>query len=96
MGDGPDHRQPQANVIGYCIGGTLVAVTADYLRKTGHDLIQSATFFTTRPIFMILASWPFTPVLTMPRKFMIEFAKSGVFWMAHFWLRHSVSCARVI
>ena len=39
--------QPQANVIGYCIGGTLVAVTADYLRKTGHDLIQSATFFTT-------------------------------------------------
>jgi polyhydroxyalkanoate synthase len=39
--------QPQANVIGYCIGGTLVAVAADYLQKTGHYLINSATFFTT-------------------------------------------------
>ena len=39
--------QAQTNVIGYCIGGTLVAVTADYLRKIGHDLIYSATFFTT-------------------------------------------------
>ncbi|NBT41961.1 MAG: class I poly(R)-hydroxyalkanoic acid synthase, partial [Alphaproteobacteria bacterium] len=39
--------QVQTNVIGYCIGGTLVAVTADYLKKIGHDLIYSATFFTT-------------------------------------------------
>ena len=39
--------QAQANVIGYCIGGTLVAVTADYLQKIGHELIHSATFFTT-------------------------------------------------
>ena len=39
--------QAQTNVIGYCIGGTLVAVTADYLRKISHDLIYSVTFFTT-------------------------------------------------
>ncbi|WP_119420460.1 PHA/PHB synthase family protein [Desertibaculum subflavum] len=36
----------QANVIGYCIGGTLMAATLAYMAATGDDRFVSATFFT--------------------------------------------------
>ena len=35
------------NAIGYCIGGTLLAMTMAYQNKKGANLINSATFFTT-------------------------------------------------
>ncbi len=35
------------NVIGYCIGGTLLACTLAYLKAKGDDRVLSATFFTT-------------------------------------------------
>ena len=35
------------NVIGYCIGGTLLACTLAYLKAKGNDRVLSATFFTT-------------------------------------------------
>ena len=35
------------NVIGYCIGGTLLAITLAYMRAKGDTRIQSATFLTT-------------------------------------------------
>lgn len=38
----------QTNVIGYCLGGTLLAITLAYLKAKGHDnRIKSATFLTT-------------------------------------------------
>ena len=37
----------QANVIGYCIGGTLLAATLGYMAATGDDRVASATFFTS-------------------------------------------------
>jgi polyhydroxyalkanoate synthase len=37
----------EANAIGYCIGGTLLACTLAYLSARGDDRICSATFFTT-------------------------------------------------
>lgn len=37
----------QANVIGYCIGGTLLGATLAYMRATVDDRVRSATFFTT-------------------------------------------------
>ncbi len=36
-----------ANVIGYCLGGTLLSCTLAYLKAKGDDRIKSATFFTT-------------------------------------------------
>jgi polyhydroxyalkanoate synthase len=35
----------EANVIGYCLGGTLLASTLAYMAATGDDRIKSATFF---------------------------------------------------
>jgi polyhydroxyalkanoate synthase len=34
-----------ANVIGYCLGGTLLGATLGYLAKTKDDRVRSATFF---------------------------------------------------
>ncbi|MEK9725899.1 MAG: class I poly(R)-hydroxyalkanoic acid synthase, partial [Rhodospirillaceae bacterium] len=40
--------EKQVNVIGYCIGGTLMAATLAYLTAKGEDKrVKSATFFTT-------------------------------------------------
>ena len=33
------------NTIGYCIGGTLLAILLSYLAKTGEELVNAATFF---------------------------------------------------
>ncbi|MBT9287899.1 class I poly(R)-hydroxyalkanoic acid synthase [Prosthecodimorpha staleyi] len=41
----------QANTIGYCVGGTLLAVTLAYCAAIGDDRIKSATFFTTQVDF---------------------------------------------
>ena len=35
------------NAIGYCIGGTTLALTLALLKQRGEDLVSSATFFTT-------------------------------------------------
>jgi polyhydroxyalkanoate synthase len=35
------------NVIGYCIGGTLLAIALAYMKAEGDERINSATFFTT-------------------------------------------------
>jgi len=35
----------QANVIGYCLGGTLLAATLAYMRAKGDDRFKSATYF---------------------------------------------------
>lgn len=37
----------EANVIGYCLGGTLLASTLAYMTVKGDDRIKSATYFTT-------------------------------------------------
>ncbi len=44
-------RQEEVNSIGYCVGGTLLAVTLAYMAKIGDDRIKTATFFTTQVDF---------------------------------------------
>ncbi len=39
--------EPESNVIGYCIGGTLVACTLAYLAARGERRFASATYFTS-------------------------------------------------
>ena len=39
--------EPEANVIGYCIGGTLLATTLGHMAVTGDRRVASATFFTS-------------------------------------------------
>jgi polyhydroxyalkanoate synthase len=40
--------EPQTNVIGYCLGGTLLSCTLSYLAQTKQkDRVKTATFFTT-------------------------------------------------
>jgi len=39
--------EPKANVIGYCLGGTLLACTMAWLAAKEQDCIASATFFVT-------------------------------------------------
>ncbi|MCA1297183.1 PHA/PHB synthase family protein [Stappia indica] len=43
--------EEEVNAIGYCVGGTLLAVTLAYMAATGDERIQSATFFTTQVDF---------------------------------------------
>jgi polyhydroxyalkanoate synthase len=38
-------NSPEANLIGYCIGGTLTSMMLAYLARTGEKLISSVTFF---------------------------------------------------
>ncbi|MDE1939546.1 MAG: class I poly(R)-hydroxyalkanoic acid synthase [Alphaproteobacteria bacterium] len=39
------------NVVGYCIGGTLLGATLSYMAKTGDDRIHSATFWAAQVDF---------------------------------------------
>jgi len=39
--------ESQVNLVGYCIGGTILAATLAYLQLTGDKSVRSATFFTT-------------------------------------------------
>jgi len=41
----------EVNAIGYCVGGTLLAVTLAWCAAKGDDRIRSATFFTTQVDF---------------------------------------------
>ena len=43
--------QKRSHVIGYCVGGTLLAVTLGYMAAKGIDLVETATFFTTQVDF---------------------------------------------
>jgi polyhydroxyalkanoate synthase len=38
--------EKDANIIGYCLGGTLTAATLGYMKAVGDERIKSATFFT--------------------------------------------------
>ncbi|MEM9739305.1 MAG: class I poly(R)-hydroxyalkanoic acid synthase [Pseudomonadota bacterium] len=42
---------PQANTVGYCIGGTLLTSALAYMSKTDDDRIRSATFFASQSDF---------------------------------------------
>ncbi len=44
-------RQKDINIIGYCVGGTLLAAALAYLAAKGDERIKSATFFTTQVDF---------------------------------------------
>ncbi|WP_106752275.1 PHA/PHB synthase family protein [Pannonibacter carbonis] len=44
-------KEDKVNAIGYCVGGTLLAVTLAYMAATGDERIGSATFFTTQVDF---------------------------------------------
>jgi polyhydroxyalkanoate synthase len=43
--------EKEVNAIGYCLGGTLLAVTLAYMAAKGDDRIKSATYFTTMTDF---------------------------------------------
>jgi polyhydroxyalkanoate synthase subunit PhaC len=43
--------EKKVTAIGYCIGGTLLAMTLAYMAETGDDRIESASFFTTQTDF---------------------------------------------
>jgi polyhydroxyalkanoate synthase len=43
--------EKRVTTIGYCVGGTLLAVTLAYMAATGDERIESATFFTTQVDF---------------------------------------------
>ncbi len=43
--------EKQVSAIGYCVGGTLLAITAAYMAAVGDDRIDSVTFLTTQVDF---------------------------------------------
>jgi Poly(3-hydroxyalkanoate) synthetase len=42
-----DSGESELNMIGYCIGGTLLSSALAYLKQQGDTRVKSATFFTT-------------------------------------------------
>ena len=48
---GKKKKKCKVNAIGYCVGGTLLAVTMALMAKTGDKRIKSATFFTAQVDF---------------------------------------------
>ncbi|OWU82342.1 poly(R)-hydroxyalkanoic acid synthase [Oceanicola sp. 22II-s10i] len=54
-------EQDQVNVVGYCIGGTTLAMTLSLMKKRGDTSIKSATFFTALTDFA--EQGEFTPFL---------------------------------
>jgi len=53
--------QSQVNAVGYCIGGTTLALTLALLKKRGDSSVNSASFFTTLTDFS--QQGEFTPFL---------------------------------
>jgi polyhydroxyalkanoate synthase subunit PhaC len=43
--------EPRVHTIGYCVGGTLLAITLAYLAAKGHDRVKSMTLFTAQVDF---------------------------------------------
>jgi len=43
--------EPKAHLVGYCVGGTLLATTLGWLSAHGYDRVQSATFLATQVDF---------------------------------------------
>jgi polyhydroxyalkanoate synthase len=43
--------EPRAHMVGYCVGGTLLATTLGWLAAKGYDRVQSATFLATQVDF---------------------------------------------
>jgi polyhydroxyalkanoate synthase len=43
--------EPRAHLVGYCVGGTLLATTLGWLAAHGYDRVQSATFLATQVDF---------------------------------------------
>ncbi len=54
--------ESQVNAVGYCIGGTALALTLSYLKAKKDSSVRSATFFTTLTDFSDQGE--FTPFLT--------------------------------
>ncbi len=54
--------ESQVNAVGYCIGGTALAMTLSYLKAKKDSSVRSATFFTTLTDFSDQGE--FTPFLT--------------------------------
>lgn len=52
---------PKVNVVGYCIGGTTLALTLSLMKQLGDDSVNSATFFTALTDFSDQGE--FTPFL---------------------------------
>ena len=46
-----ESNEPQTHVLGYCVGGTLLATTLAYLAAKGEEPFKSATFLTTQVDF---------------------------------------------
>ena len=85
--------QRNANVIGYCLGGTLLAATLACMRANGDDRVTSATFFTSMVDFE-LPGEPGVFIDDDQLSFIDEKMKERGYleWEAK-WRRHSTCCA---
>ncbi|MBA4489638.1 class I poly(R)-hydroxyalkanoic acid synthase [Paracoccus sp. S1E-3] len=71
--------QPKLNAVGYCIGGTTLALTLALMTQRGDDRVNSATFFTTLTDFD--EQGEFTPFLQddFVEGIAAEVARTGIF-----------------